>query len=91
MSFCVLIAGSARFEDYPALRAALDVLLSNRLPDVVFLIAGGPGTSLLTASYAAVHRLEVITFFADREQFPLDAEERRDLAMVAEAEAAVIL
>ena len=34
MPFRVLIAGGRHFTDYPALRAALDTLLANRLPDV---------------------------------------------------------
>ena len=46
---------------------------------------------MLVASYAAVHRLEVVIHAADRDRFPLDADERRDLATVAEADAAVIL
>jgi hypothetical protein len=41
MSFRVLIAGGRHFTNYPALRAALDALLVNRLPDVELLTAGG--------------------------------------------------
>jgi hypothetical protein len=41
MRFRVLIAGSRHFTDYPALRAAPDALLMNRLPDVVLLTADG--------------------------------------------------
>jgi hypothetical protein len=33
-SFRVLIAGPKHFTDYPTLRAVLDKLLANRLPDV---------------------------------------------------------
>jgi hypothetical protein len=38
MSFRVLIAGGRHFTDYPLLRATLDALLTNRLPDVELLL-----------------------------------------------------
>jgi hypothetical protein len=55
MGFRVLFAGPRHFTDYPTLRAALDVLLVNRLPDVELLTVGGPGVPILAASYAAAH------------------------------------
>jgi hypothetical protein len=39
MAFRVLIAGGRYFTDYPLLRATLDALLANRLPDVELLTA----------------------------------------------------
>src|SRR4051794_9628161 len=41
-AFRVLVIGGRHFTNYPALRAALDALLVNRLPDVELLTAGGP-------------------------------------------------
>jgi hypothetical protein len=41
MSFRVLVASDRHFTDHPALRAALDTLLANRLPEVELLTAGG--------------------------------------------------
>src|SRR5262245_7141802 len=75
----------------PMLRAALDVLLANRLPDVVLLTAGGRGVPMLAASYATANGLEVVTRVADFRRFPLDAEERRDAFLVGEADAAVVV
>jgi hypothetical protein len=43
MGLRVLIAGGRHFTNYPALRAALDSLLANRLPDVELLTADGRG------------------------------------------------
>ena len=60
MSFRVLIAGPRHFTDDPALRAALDVLLANRLPDVVLLTCGGRGILMLAASYVTTNGLEVM-------------------------------
>jgi hypothetical protein len=41
MGFRVPTAGPRHFTDYPTLRAALDALLVNRLPDVELLTCGG--------------------------------------------------
>jgi hypothetical protein len=79
------------FTNYPALRAALDVLLVNRLPDVVLVTAGGRGAPMLAASYGAANGLVVVTRVADFRRFPLDAEERRDAFVVNEANAAVVV
>ena len=62
-------------------RAVLDVLLANRLPGVV----------VLTASYATELGLEVTALVADFRRFPVDADERRDGVLVAEADAAVVV
>lgn len=43
MAFRVLIAGGRHYADYTLLRATLDALLANRLPDVELLTTGGPG------------------------------------------------
>jgi NADPH-dependent 2,4-dienoyl-CoA reductase/sulfur reductase-like enzyme len=58
-AFRVLIAGGRRFSDYPTLRATLDKLLANRLPDVELLTVGGPGVAMLAASYAVERGLKV--------------------------------
>jgi hypothetical protein len=47
MPFRVLIAGGKHFHDYRTLRATLDALLANRLPDVELLTVGGPGVAIL--------------------------------------------
>ena len=91
MSFRVLIVGGRHFTNYPALRAALDALLVNRLPDVELLTAGGRGVPMLAASYAAANGLELVTRVADCVRFPVDAEERCDAFLVAEADAAVVV
>lgn len=90
-TFRVLIAGGRHFTDYPSLRAALDVLLANRLPDVVLLTAGGRGVPMLAASYGAANGLEVVVRVPDYRHFPTDAEERRDAFLVGEADAAVVV
>jgi hypothetical protein len=51
-AFRVPIAGVGHFQDYPVLRATIDALLANRLPDVELHGTGGPGVPMLVASYA---------------------------------------
>ncbi len=46
---------------------------------------------MLAASYAAAHGLEVVTHAADVERYPLEAEQRRDLLLVGESDAAVVM
>lgn len=91
MAFHVLIAGGRHFSDYPRLRAALDALLANRLPDVQFLTGGGPGVPMLAASYAAANGLAVDALTPDFIRFPVDAVERRDGFLVSEADAVVVV
>ena len=91
MAFRVLITGGRSFTDYPRVRAALDALLSNRLPDVQLLTGGGPGMPMLAASYAAAHGLEVAALTPDFTRFPVDAVERRDAFLVVEADAVVVV
>ena len=91
MAFRVLIAGGRLFSDYPRLRAALDALLTNRLPDVQFLTGGGPGVPMLAASYATANGLTVHALPPDFTRFPVDAVERRDAFLVAEADAVVVV
>ena len=89
MGFRVLVTGGRHFADYPALRAALDALLANRLPDVEVLTPGGRGVPMLAASYAAERGLTVTALVPDFARFPVDAEERRDAFLVGEADAVV--
>src|SRR5829696_4403615 len=91
MGFRVLIAGPRTFTDYPALRAALDALLKNRLPDVELLTCGGRGVPMLAASYAAERGIVVTARVPDFARFPVDAVERRDAHLVNEAAAAVVV
>ena len=91
MPFRVLIAGGRSFTDYPRLRAALDALLAKRLPDVQILTGGGPGVPMLAASYATANGLEVTVLTPDFTRFPVDAVERRDAFLVAEADALVVV
>jgi hypothetical protein len=58
---------------YAALRAALEALLANRLPDVELLTAGGRGVLLVAATYAAERDLTVTAVVADFHHFPADA------------------
>jgi hypothetical protein len=90
-AFRVLVAGPRYFTDYPILRAALDALLVNRLPDVELLTAGGRGVPMLAASYATERGLTVTARVADFARFPVDAVERRDAFLVNEADAAVVV
>src|SRR4030095_16876393 len=90
-AFRALIAGPRHFTDYPALRAALEVLLKNRLPDVELLTCGGRGVPMLAASSATERGLTVTARVADFVRFPVDAAERRDAFLVSEADAAVIV
>jgi hypothetical protein len=91
MAFRVLIAGPRHFTDYLTLRATLDALLANRLPDVELLTAGGPGVAMLAASYAKERGLVVRALVPDFRRFPVDAEERRDTFLVSEADAALVV
>ena len=91
-TFRVLIAGGRHFTDYPTLRATLDKLLANRLPDVTLLTAGGPGVPMLAASYATERGLEVVALVPEFGRFPEAAAiERRDAELVVRADAAVIV
>src|SRR5947208_2364984 len=78
------------FTNYPALRAALDALLVDRLPDAELLTCGGRGVPM-AASCAAAKVLAVTARVADFVRFPVDAVERRDAFLVSEADAAVIV
>jgi hypothetical protein len=91
VAFRVLVAGPRQFTNYPALRAALDALLVNRLPDVELLTCGGRGVPMLAASYATERGLTVTPRVADFVRFPVDAIERRDAFLVSEADAAVVV
>jgi hypothetical protein len=91
MAFRVLIAGGRHFTDYPLLRATLDALLANRLPDVELLTTGRPGVPMLVASYATERGLKVTALVPDFHRFPVDAVERREAFLVSTADAAVIV
>jgi hypothetical protein len=91
MAFRVLITGGRHFTDYPLLRATLDALLANRLPDVELLTTGGPGVPMLAASYALERGLVVTALVPDFRRFPVDAVERRDAFLVSAADAAVVV
>jgi hypothetical protein len=54
LSLHLLIAGGRHFTDCPALRAALNALLANRLPDVELLNASHRKPSGLLTGYALV-------------------------------------
>jgi YspA, cpYpsA-related SLOG family len=92
MRFRVLIAGGRHFNDYAILRATLDALLANRLPDVELLTTGGPGVPMLAASYATERGLPVTALVPDFGRFPAAAAvEKRDAELVELADAAVIV
>jgi hypothetical protein len=78
MAFRVLIAGDRHFPNYPLLRATLDALLANRLPDVALLTAGGPGVPMLAASYATVRGFRVMALVPDFQRFPPETGSRWD-------------
>jgi hypothetical protein len=89
--FRVLIAGGRHFTDYTTLRATLEALLVNRLPDVERLTTGGAGETTLAASYATERGLVVTVLVPDFRRFPVDAVERRDAFLVSAADAAVVV
>jgi hypothetical protein len=86
MTFRVPIAGGHHFTNYPALRAALDVLLANRLPEAVLLTAGCRCSRPVTPRTG--WRSWRVPDFC---RFPADAEERRDAFLVGEADAVVVV
>jgi hypothetical protein len=91
MLFRVLVAGG-HFEDYKGLRVTLDGLLANRLPDVEVVTQGGSGVPCLAASYAVERGLVLSAVVPEFGRFPpVAAVHRRDLAVVAVADAAVIV
>jgi hypothetical protein len=91
MAFRVLVAGGRHFTNYPLLRATLDALLANRLPDVELLTTGGSGVPMLAASYALERRLAVTALVPDFRRFPVDAGNRRDAFLASTADAAVVV
>jgi hypothetical protein len=91
MAFRVFIADARHFTNYPALRAVLYTLLANRLPDVEVLTTGGRGVPMLAANYAAERGLTVTALVPDFTRFPVDAVERRDAFLVADADAVVVV
>jgi hypothetical protein len=92
MAFRVLIIGGRQRVEYAPLRAALDVLLVNRLPDVEILTTGGAGIPVLAACYAKERGLVLITSIPlDFAQHRGDAVEWRDSRLVEMADAAVLV
>jgi hypothetical protein len=91
MAFRLLILGGRQRVEYARLRAALDVLLVNRLPDVELLTAGGPGVPALAACYAKERELVVTSIPLDFAQHRGDAVEWRDARLVEMADAAVLV
>lgn len=92
MAFRVLVAGGRHFTDYPLLRATLDTLLANRLPEVELLTTGGPGVPMFAASYAAERGLPVAALVPDFGRYPaVAAVDRRDTELASMAEAALVV
>jgi hypothetical protein len=92
MSFRVAVIGGRSPIRYGTLRATLDTLLANRLPDVELLTAGGPGVSMLAASYAAERGLSCAALVPEFGRYPeAAAVARRDAELVAMADAAVVV
>jgi len=91
MAFSVLIIGGRQRFEYARLRAALDALLANRLPDVEILTAGGPGVPALAACYARSRGLPVFALPIDHIKHPGSTIEQRDARLVELADAAVLV
>jgi hypothetical protein len=91
MAFRVLILGGRQRVEYARLRAALDVLLVNRFPDVELLTAGGPGVPALAACYAKERGLVLTAIPLDFTEHRGDAVEWRDARLVELADAAVLV
>src|SRR4051812_39932622 len=92
MPFRVAIAGGRGFTNYPLLRATLDALLANRLPDVEILTTGGAGVPMLAASYATERGLPVTAMVPEFGPFPeAAAVDRRDAELVSLADAVVVV
>jgi hypothetical protein len=52
MFFRVIVAGSRTFRNYDLLRSKLDILLRNKVPDVLIVSGGAPGADALGERYA---------------------------------------
>jgi hypothetical protein len=90
MTFRVLVAGGREPVDYVRLRDALDKLLTNRMPEVQILTAGGPGVPALAASYACSRGLEVVDTPA-HQKHQADAVERCNAELLAAMADAVVI
>jgi len=91
MAFRVLIIGGRQRVEYARLRAALDTLLVNRIPDVEILTAGGPGVPALAACYATSRGLPLLAIPIDHIRHPGNTIEQRDARLVGLAEAAILV
>jgi hypothetical protein len=91
--FRVVVTGTHQFRDYGRLRDLLDKLLAHRLPDVVILSRCGRGTDARATSYAVERGLQLIPYSLHLERDRTDelARERRNAALVAGADAAVVV
>jgi hypothetical protein len=88
MALRVLITDGKHFTNFKTLRAVLDALLVNRLPDVELLTASGPGVPMLAASYATERGLKLRALVPDFGRFPaVAAVNRRDAELVERADA----
>lgn len=92
MAFRILIIGGPQRVEYARLRAALDQLLANRLPDVEVLTAGGPGVPALASCYAAERGLALVTVPIDvSRRNDTEAAEYRAVKLAGLADAAVLV
>lgn len=85
--FTVAVIGPPWLTDYPAVRDALDSLLSGRLPAVHILTASGP-VAYLAAAYASARRITHEGNPGD--WLRADAEEPRAAAIVRRAAGVVV-
>jgi hypothetical protein len=88
MVFRALIAGGRHFANYAILRATLDVLLANHLPDVELLTTGGRGVPMLAASYATARGW---SWWHGCPTLPGSRSMRRNTFLVNEADAALVV
>ncbi len=82
--FRVLVCGGRDYSDYSALCAALDHLLSARLPNVVIIHGAAPGADSLAGQYAVDRGLACEAFPADWQTHGRAAGPIRNARMLAE-------
>jgi hypothetical protein len=86
----VIVAGTRTFNDYELLRDRLNLLLSNRLPNVAIVSGCAKGADQLGERYAAELGLEVHRYPADWNRYGKSAGPRRNALMADNADACVV-
>ena len=89
LAFRVIVAGSRGFSNYDLMCSRLDVLLTNRLPDVTIVSGMARGADLLGLRYAHEHGLHRSEYPADWRKLGKQAGFIRNEEMASNADALV--